>query len=46
VRLDRIVAVALPENTASRRVLEKCGLTEIGLVHAYGLEHVKYETAR
>ena len=46
VGLDRIVAVALPENTASRRVLEKCGLTEIGLVHAYGLEHVKYETAR
>jgi [ribosomal protein S5]-alanine N-acetyltransferase len=44
--LDRIVAVALPENTASRRVLEKCGLHEIGLVHAYGLEHVKYEIAR
>ena len=39
--LDRIVAVALPENMASRRVLDKCGLTEIGLVHAYGLEHVK-----
>jgi RimJ/RimL family protein N-acetyltransferase len=44
--LDRIVAVALPENTASRRVLEKCGLNEIGLVHAYGLEHMKYEIAR
>ena len=44
--LDRIVAVALAENIASRRVLEKCGLNEIGLVHAYGLEHVKYEIAR
>ena len=44
--LDRIVAVALPENRASRRVLEKCGLAEIGLVRAYGLEHVKYELAR
>ena len=44
--LDRIVAVALPENTASRRVLEKCGLTEMGLTHVYGLEHVKYEIAR
>jgi ribosomal-protein-alanine N-acetyltransferase len=44
--LDRIVAVALPENRASRRVLERCGLSEIGLVHAYGLEHVKYEIAR
>jgi RimJ/RimL family protein N-acetyltransferase len=44
--LDWIVAVALPENTASRRVLEKCGLIEIGLTHVYGLEHVKYEIAR
>ena len=44
--LDRIVAVALETNVASRRVLEKCGLNEIGLVHAYGLEHVKYEIAR
>jgi len=44
--LDRIVAVALESNVASRRVLEKCGLSEIGLVQAYGLEHVKYEIAR
>ena len=44
--LERIVAVALETNTASRRVLEKCGLNEIGLVHVYGLEHVKYEIAR
>ena len=29
-----------------RRVLEKCGLTEIGLAHVYGLEHVKYEIRR
>ena len=44
--LERIVAVALESNTASRRVLEKCGLREIGLTHVYGLEHVKYELAR
>ena len=44
--LDRIVAVALESNVASRRVLEKCGLREIGVVHVYGLEHVKYEIAR
>ena len=43
---ERIVAVALESNVASRRVLEKCGLNEIGLVNAYGLEHVKYEIAR
>jgi ribosomal-protein-alanine N-acetyltransferase len=44
--LERIVAVALESNLASRRVLEKCGLSEIGLAHVYGLEHVKYELAR
>ncbi len=44
--LDRIVAVALETNVASRRVLEKSGLTEIGLAHVYGLEHVKYEIRR
>ncbi|HEY7148998.1 MAG TPA: GNAT family N-acetyltransferase [Gaiellaceae bacterium] len=44
--LDRIVAVALESNVASRRVLEKCGLEEIGLTHVYGLEHVKYEIRR
>jgi ribosomal-protein-alanine N-acetyltransferase len=46
VGLDRIVAVALETNAASRRVLEKCGLREIGLTHVYGLEHVKYEIRR
>jgi len=44
--LERIVAVALESNVASRRVLEKCGLREIGLTHVYGLEHVKYEIER
>ena len=44
--LERIVAVALDSNIASRRVLEKCGLVEIGVTHVYGLEHVKYELAR
>ena len=44
--LERIVAVALETNLASRRVLEKCGMAEIGMTHVYGLEHVKYELAR
>jgi RimJ/RimL family protein N-acetyltransferase len=44
--IERIVAVALPDNAASRRVLEKSGLREIGLTHVYGLEHVKYEIGR
>jgi RimJ/RimL family protein N-acetyltransferase len=46
VGLDRIVAVALETNVASRRVLEKCRMQEIGLTHVYGLEHVKYELRR
>jgi RimJ/RimL family protein N-acetyltransferase len=46
VGLERIVAVALETNVASRRVLEKCGLEEIGVMHVYGLEHVKYEIRR
>jgi hypothetical protein len=33
------------ENTP-RGACSEVRLTEIGLVHAYGLEHVKYETAR
>ena len=44
--LGRIVAVALESNVASRRVLEKCDMDEVGLTHVYGLEHVKYELAR
>ncbi len=46
VGLERIVAVALETNVASRRVLVKCGLREVGLTHVYGLEHVKYEIRR
>ena len=46
IGLERIVAVALETNVASRRVLEKSGLREIGLTHVYGLEHVKYEIDR
>ena len=44
--LERIVAVALESNFASRRVLEKCNMEEIGVTRVYGLEQVKYELAR
>jgi RimJ/RimL family protein N-acetyltransferase len=44
--LERIVAVTLPDNVASRRVLEKCGLGVVGTTHVYGYEHVKYEVSR
>src|SRR5262245_35621326 len=46
LELELIVAVAVETNLASRRVLEKCGLSEVGLVHVYGLENVKYEIRR
>jgi RimJ/RimL family protein N-acetyltransferase len=41
--LERIVAVTLPDNAGSRRVMEKCGLRFAGTTHVYGHEHVKYE---
>jgi ribosomal-protein-alanine N-acetyltransferase len=41
--LDRIVAVAWPENAASIRVMEKAGMTFAGHGHHYGHETVVYE---
>ena len=35
LRLDRIVAVTHPDNAASARVLEKCGLTRCGTTDVY-----------
>jgi [ribosomal protein S5]-alanine N-acetyltransferase len=43
---DRIVAVTLPTNTASRRVLEKCGMSFVGITTHHGEPHVKYAIAR
>ncbi len=44
--LDRIVAVTMPTNEASRRVLEKCGLTFAGVMQVYGAAQVKYALNR
>jgi ribosomal-protein-alanine N-acetyltransferase len=46
LQLERIVAVTLPDNRASRRVLEKCGLTFAGQAFVYGHPHVKYAITR
>jgi RimJ/RimL family protein N-acetyltransferase len=46
LRLERIVAVTLPDNRASRRVMEKCGLTYVGVATVFGQSHVKYAIAR
>jgi RimJ/RimL family protein N-acetyltransferase len=46
LRLERIVAVTLPANRASRRVMEKCGMTFVGVMNVYGHAQVKYAIAR
>lgn len=46
LRLERIVAVTLPTNRASRHVMEKCGMTFVGVMNVYGHAQVKYAIAR
>jgi len=44
--IDWVVAVVKPNHAASRRVLEKAGLTHTGEREAYGEELLLYEIAR
>src|SRR5687768_9782295 len=44
--LERIVAVTLPTNRASRNVMERCGMTYVGVVNVYGHAQVKYAIDR
>jgi RimJ/RimL family protein N-acetyltransferase len=46
LQLDRIVAVAYPENTASRRVMEKLGMKYVKNGYYYGGDLVYYEIRR
>jgi RimJ/RimL family protein N-acetyltransferase len=41
-KLKRIISVTVPENVASRRVIEKCGLIYQGLIRWRGAECVWY----
>ena len=43
--LDRIIAMALPDNQASRRVIEKAGLKYEKQVHMFNLDVLYYSTA-
>lgn len=43
--LDRIVGLVAPENVASARVLEKCGMKLEGRAHHYGMDLLKYAKA-
>ncbi len=44
--LERIVAVASPENTASWRIMEKCGMKYQKTETHYGLECVFYAISK
>lgn len=44
--LERIIAVAVPANTASLRVMEKIGMTYQGVIPAYATELPCYALAR
>jgi RimJ/RimL family protein N-acetyltransferase len=41
--LERIVSFTLPDNVASRRVMEKIGMARAGEIERRGLRHVLYE---
>jgi ribosomal-protein-alanine N-acetyltransferase len=44
--LDRIIALAYPLNTASIRVMQKCGMRAAGTLHAHENDLVCYEALR
>jgi ribosomal-protein-alanine N-acetyltransferase len=44
LRLDSIVALTLVTNDASKRVLKKAGLVEVGLAHYAGTQHSLFRT--
>jgi ribosomal-protein-alanine N-acetyltransferase len=46
VGLDTIVALAHVDNIASRRVMEKCGMTYVENLQLWGLELAKYTISR
>jgi ribosomal-protein-alanine N-acetyltransferase len=44
--LERIVAVALPDNVGSWRIMEKCGMTFEKNVENYGMNLVLYAISK
>jgi ribosomal-protein-alanine N-acetyltransferase len=44
--LERIIALAFPENTASRRVMEKIGMAYEKMIHIWKLDLVQYQISR
>jgi RimJ/RimL family protein N-acetyltransferase len=46
LELERIISFTVPENAASRRVMEKCGLVQQGETRWKGLDHLWYAIDR
>ena len=44
--IDQVVAFARPDNIASRRILEKVGMTPVGIRAVSGIDHAFYEWQR
>jgi ribosomal-protein-alanine N-acetyltransferase len=45
-KLDAIVGLVAPANSASIRVLEKCGMTHVGAGHYYDMDLLVYSSSR
>jgi len=41
--LDHIIALVHPDNLASRRVIEKCGMTYMEMLSLWGIELIRYQ---
>ena len=41
-RLDHLIALVHPENSASNRVIEKCGMTYMETIHLWGIDLMRY----
>jgi RimJ/RimL family protein N-acetyltransferase len=44
--LDHIIALAHPENAASRRVIEKCGMTYVDTIRLWGIDLMRHRVDR
>ncbi len=44
--LERVISIMLPENIASRRVIEKLGLMFRGEAHWRGFDVIRYDVGR
>jgi RimJ/RimL family protein N-acetyltransferase len=42
LRLEQIIGLVVPENAASTRVLDKCGLSFTGRAQYFGCELLRY----